>query len=288
MNIQLKEVLNYFPITLKNDIQNSIKNYQNLQEIRLRINKPICIMADSKNIVLNNTLVTKKDINSVFINICENSVYTYQSEINQGFVTLKNGCRVGICGTAVEENDKIISIKNITSLNFRIACDYIGCAKEILDKCNGSYIIAGPPSSGKTTLLRDITRSISLKNIKVCVVDERFELTGTHEMFDLGYMTDSLRGYKKAYGVLLAIRTLSPQVVIFDEIGTLSECESVYECLNSGVKIITSVHCNSKYEFLKRPICKKLIESKCFDYIVFLGEKAGKIKEIINTEDLIV
>ena len=149
-----------------------------------------------------------------------------------------------------------------------------------MKKCSENIIIAGPPASGKTTILRDIARRLSKQNKKVCIIDERFEIGGTSGEFDLGVMCDVLSGYKKAYGISLALRTLSPQFIIFDEIGTIQECESVFESLNSGVNIITSVHCSGENQFFKRPVCKKLIESGAFNNIVFLGEQAGNIREI--------
>lgn len=278
MDLKVKEVLSFFPLELSRNLENHLNG--NLQEIRLRSNKPVCIMKNSENIVLKDIIADTDTVENVFDNICENSVYAHQDEINQGFVTVKGGNRVGVCGTAVVENGKIISVKNISSLNFRVSHDFIGCSDKIIDKCSDNIIIAGPPSSGKTTLLRDIARNISKMNKKVCVVDERFEIGGICGEFDLGDMCDVLSGYKKAYGISLALRTLSPQYIIFDEIGTLFECESVFESLNSGVNIITSVHSNGKKEFFKRPVCKKLIESRFFNHIVFLSEKAGEIKEI--------
>lgn len=286
MDLKMKEQLQFLPINLACDIEKYLDD--SVQEIRFRLNKPVCIMKKSKNIVLSNVFTDKRMIEEIFIAICENSVYAHQDEINQGFVTIKNGSRVGICGTAVVEKGRLISVKNITSLNFRISRDFVGCADEIISNCQENIIIAGPPSSGKTTILRDLARSISNQNKKVCVVDERMEIGGVIGEFDLGNMTDVLRGYKKAHGISLAIRTLSPQTIIFDEIGTARECESVFESLNSGVNIITSVHCNGKEQFLKRPVCRKLLSSGFFTDVVFLGSTAGKIKEFykISGENL--
>lgn len=278
MDLKAKEVLSFFPLGLVEQLKTHLDG--NIQEIRLRLNKDVCIMKNSKNIVLNGIITDEQMIDEIFADICENSIYAHQDEINQGFVTIKGGNRVGICGTAVVENGKIISVKDITSLNFRVSRDFVGCAKKIMQKCLDNIIIAGPPSSGKTTLIRDIARTLSSQNKKVCVIDERFEISGTVDEFDLGVMTDALKGYKKAYGISLALRTLSPQTIIFDEIGTLEECESVFESLNSGVNIVTTVHCDGEEQFFKRPVCKKLLESGFFNNIVFLGSTAGEIEKI--------
>lgn len=275
---ELKSVLSYFP----QEIKNIIENYEDIQEIRLRINKPIFLTSNTKFIKLSK-VITKDEINTIFENICDKSVYAHQDEINFGFVTIKGGSRVGVAGTAVVSNEKIVSIKNITSLNFRIAKEYKGCSKNVLKNCYGNIIIAGPPNSGKTTLLRDIARSLS-KFKKVCVVDERFEISGVNQEFDVGEMTDCLKGYDKAYGISLAIRTLSPNVIIFDEIGSLHECEKVFDSLNSGVDIITSVHCDNLEQFMLRLVCKKLIDSCYFNFVVFLSQTPGEIKNIYKIE----
>lgn len=284
MKNQVYLVLDYFPENLKSTIEKEIIKFEIIQEIRVRVNKPLCLLADSKNIIIKTTLVTKTDIENLFNNICEFSIYSYQNEINNGFITLKGGNRVGVCGTAVIENEKIVSIKDVSSLNFRIANDFIGCAENIINNFYENVILAGPPASGKTTLLRDIARTLSSNEKKVCVVDERYEISGVENEFDLGVMTDCLRGYEKSFGISLCVRTLSPEYIIFDEIGTLAECESVFESLNSGVNIITSVHCYSKEQFFSRPICKKLISSNFFDKVVFLNKKPGEIKEILRLD----
>ena len=164
MDLKVKEVLSFFPIELSNNLENHLSG--NVQEIRLRLNKPVCIMKNSENIVLKDIIADKYTVENVFDNICENSVYAHQDEINQGFVTIKGGNRVGVCGTAVVENGKIISVKNITSLNFRIANDFFGCSEKIMKKCSENIIIAGPPASGKTTILRDIARRLSKRFFK--------------------------------------------------------------------------------------------------------------------------
>ena len=275
---ELNNVLSYFPFHIRNDIDID----DDIQEIRFRINKQICIVKASKNYQLARK-INKEDINLIFDNICENSVYAHQDEINQGFVTIKGGNRVGVAGTAVINNEKIVSIKNITSLNFRIAKEYKGCSDEILKSCYGNIIIAGPPNSGKTTYLRDIARNLSSSK-KVCIVDERLEISGVSDEFDIGNMTDCLKGYKKAYGISICLRTLSPQVIVFDEIGSLDECERVFESLNSGVNIITSVHCCDVEQFMNRPVCQKLIESCYFDFVVILSSIAGKINKIYKVK----
>lgn len=284
MNKKLKDILNYFPMKIQEILILHLQKYFVVQEIRIRVNQPICLLADSRNIILDNVIITQNDIQILFENICEHSVYSYQNEINMGFITLKGGNRVGICGTAVTERNQIVNIKNITSMNFRIANDFIGCAEKIMCDNARNIIVAGPPASGKTTLLRDMARIISNQKNKVCIVDERYEISGVNGEFDLGVMSDCLRGYEKSYGISICIRTLSPDYIVFDEIGSYEECESVFESFNSGVNIITSVHCYTKEQFFSRPICQKLLESNYFDEIIFLDRIPGKVKEILRLD----
>jgi len=268
------EILEYFP----DNLRKQLNFIDDVQEIRVRANKNVCIVKNSKNIQLD-VVVTFNDIEEIFYNICERSIHTYQDEINNGFITLKNGCRVGIAGTAVVEKDNIISIKNITSLNFRVAFDRIGCSECISKLIYNNLLIAGPPNSGKTTFLRDIARKLSVDK-KVCIIDERNEISGVNNCFNKNNMIDCLIGYKKSYGISLAIRTLSPQFIIFDEIGSFEECQGVCDSLNSGIKVITTVHCYDKKEFLSRPICNLLLKSNCFEYVVFLSEQAGEVSMV--------
>ena len=280
---ELEKILDFFPNDLKLKLIFELKKFNNsVLEIRLRKNKPVCVFSNGKNYILN-AVVSKENLDYIFNRLCKYSVYSYQQDINNGFITTDFGARVGVCGTAVYNDGNLVSVKNISSLNFRIAKDFKGNAKRILTDNLENIIIAGPPTSGKTTLLRDIARFYSEKHFKVCVVDERNEISG--ESFDLGVMSDCLKGYKKAYGALLSLRTLSAQVVVFDEIGTLEECEAITECVNAGISIITSVHCKNKEEFFKRNICKKLIQTQFIKKIVFLGEMAGKIDEIYSLKE---
>ncbi len=274
---EISDILDCFPQNIKSCILNSRFDILNISEIRLRENK--CIAFTINNI--NHILYEKTDgktIANIFEKVVNYSIHTHQHEINNGYITLKNGSRVGVCGTAVNDRDNIKSVIKITSLNFRVAKQHLNCSAAIKDIFKNT-IIAGPPSSGKTTFLRDIARRLSLDK-RVSVIDERFEICGYSDSFDLGPMSDCLRGYKKKDGIEIALRTLSPQVIIFDEI--VNEFEQIQNCLNSGVKIITSVHCFCEKEFYNREICKKLLKSNCFEQIVFLSNTPGRVEKILK------
>lgn len=277
-----------------------------VQEIHIRTNKPVSLYCGDINyyVTSENQIIscitddmltaTSRDICESFQNICCYSVYSKQSEIKNGFITMYGGHRAGICGTAVYKDDNIINIRDISSINLRISKEVKGVYKNILKSINiekGGVLICGIPSSGKTTVLRDISRILSTeKNMKVCIVDERGEIGGTYcgiVQNDIG-LCDVLDNYKKSDGIMHAIRCMSPQVIVCDEIGTDTEAESIKECLNSGVSVIASVHCSNVKEFLSKPQTSTLLKTGAFEYIVFLSDRKnpGVMKEIYTLKEL--
>lgn len=278
-----------------------------VQEIHIRTNKPLALycgaityyMTSQNQIVShwfseNMFAVTQSDVTETFQNICCYSVYSRQSEINNGFITMKGGHRAGICGTAFYNGENITAIRDISSINLRVAREIKGVSKDILKRIDvkkGGVLICGVPSGGKTTVLRDISRVLSTEqNLKVCVVDERGELGGTYSGIvqnDLGF-SDVLDGYKKQDGIMHAVRCMSPNVIICDEIGSDNEAEGIKECLNSGVTVIASVHCANIDELLTKPQTIKLISTGAFEYIVFLAsrETPSVMKELYLLEEV--
>ncbi len=299
-----KEITDYLKA-----IPESIK--QSIQEIRLKVNQPICLISSNKTSFLefsgqltgnyestNLIKVSKNHIEKSFYNLCEYSVYSFQNQIQNGFITAKGGHRVGICGTAVIQNDKIINIKNITSLNIRIANEFFDCSLRIIEMLNKQLentLIIGPPSSGKTTILRDLARNISSgmyfgHAIKTVIIDERGEIAGISDgmaQFNIG-LCDVLNGFPKYDGIKNSVRCLSPELIICDEIGTDSDLEVLSECANCGINLIASIHARDKKDFLKKDIFEFLRTNCCFENLVFLenGGIPGKISEFIKASDL--
>ncbi len=237
--------------------------------------------------------VSRQEMRESFNRLCGYSVYSHLDTISQCFVTLPAGHRVGICGTAVTENGKVTTIREVSSLNIRIAGEYKGCADKVLAYAFGNklcnVIIAGPPSSGKTTLLRDIARQISGGKFgeyyKVSVVDERCEISPVSDgmcLCDMGPNTDVLSLFRKAEGIMCALRSLSPRLIICDEIGTEDECEAIKSALNSGVAFALSIHASSKEELFMKPQFKTLLSSGTEFRVVILSSRPCEIKEILQ------
>lgn len=274
------------------------------QEIVLRSNRPLCVECPDKryyftangcitDTIFDNQMVTvsNRTLFETFQNICNYSIYTRQNEINNGFVTLRGGHRAGICGTAVLSDNKIVNIKDITTINIRIAREILGCADELyscVDAKKG-VLICGVPCSGKTTLIRDFARQLSY-DFKVSVIDERNELSSTvGGVFqnDMG-LCDVFDSYIKEDAITHAVRSMSPDVIVCDEISTLSDVLTIKHSVNSGVSFVATVHADCKETLLKRKNFRDILGTGAFSQIVFLNtrENAGKIKSIVNIDEL--
>ena len=293
-------VLDYLPTHIKNLLsalpQVTIKN---TAEIRLRVGRPLSLTVKGENIFLSNSgnvcflyqhglyIVTQSDVDETLKRMCEYSIYAYSEQINKGYITLKNGCRAGLAASAKYENGKISGFKSISSINIRIAGEYKDCAMPIADKLCGGLIIAGPPSSGKTTVLRDAVRLISsgkgCYQKRVAVIDSRGEIASVKEgepQYDVGPLTDVLSCCSKAYGIETAIRTLNPEIIAFDEIATEQEADEVVSGFFAGADVITTIHAGTVDEIFKRKAALKLIESGVVKNAVFLSGVGKKMVSV--------
>ena len=286
------EILIYFSDNIYNAIQEKVINNKTLkieekiEEIRIRINRPIILKLRNQDICIN-YIVTEKDIMQTLEKLCENSLYAYKKQIAEGYITVKGGHRVGITGTGVVEEEKIINIKYISSLNFRIAREVKGCSKNILkeiinQKDNTIYntIIVAPPGKGKTTMLRDIVRNISngIQELsftgKNCgLIDERGEIAACYRGIpqkDVGIRTDIIENVSKEKGIMMLIRSMAPEVIACDEIGSSQDVQAIEKAVISGVKGIFTMHGKSIDDVKNNKDINKLLEKNILEKIIFI------------------
>lgn len=281
----MDEILNSFPEVLKQKITSS--NMNNIEEIRIRTAKPVIIRNNVNEKILD-YITSSETVLKILQRICENSLYSYQSQICDGFITLNGGHRVGVTGNAIIKEGKVTTLSYINSLNFRIARQIIDCSnKAIMYILNGNSIwntlIMSPPGLGKTTLLKDIIRRISngipemnFKGITCGVVDERGEISATYKGIsqnDLGIRTDVIDNIPKALGMRMLIRSMSPKVIIADEIGCIADVEAIIYAINSGVNGIFTAHGKDLEQLKENPILNKLIRGEYIDRVLTIDNE---------------
>ncbi len=294
------EILKYLSKSIQENINKiQIENSKDkLEEIRLRNNKPIILKLCDDEIIINYT-VTTEDLLETLEKITENSVYTYENQISNGFITLHGGHRVGITGNGVSQDEKIINISYISGMNFRIAREIKGCSDFILNEVYkmGEFqntLILGAPGAGKTTLLRDLIRQISNGNIynkglNVGVVDERNEIASMYKgvpQTDLGIRTDIISNIPKTIGIRMLIRSMSPQVIAVDEIGGENDCQAIYYAMCSGTKGIFTAHGNSLNDIKINNEIKQLLDYKLVEKIIVLDKrKKEKVSNVFYLDN---
>lgn len=295
---------------LKNKLADLPYHFQReTAEIRLRVGKPVALCGVYGTVFLATDGQTacktdkpficySEDMNSIFSRLCSFSVHSHIQSIVNGFITIQGGHRVGICGTAITDSSgNVTAVRDLSSLNIRVAREKPGCALEIYEKLFSqslqSIIIAGAPMSGKTTVLRDLIRLISdnEKSKKVCVIDERQEIAAMNAGFcqrNVGANTDVFDLFPKDKAIINAVKTMSPQVIAMDELCEEKEIEAISLAVNSGVRFIVTVHASDYAEIITRPQIKNLLRAYSFEKIVLLKkDEPGKIEEIYDAKELL-
>lgn len=308
MNV-IEDIIVYFDDDLKmvfSFIDVEIKD--RITEIRVRANQPLSLViknrtyfvdynGDIYDYVAHNVVIISSDqVEKLFLSLCEYSIYSNIQCLKNGFVTLKNGARVGIASSAVYDDKKIISVKHISSLNIRIPRQVLGCSISTLNQIYNNFIpsviVAGMPNSGKTTFLRDMAYQLSngynemFK--KVAVIDERNEIAGKlNDMItmNIGACCDVLTGFKKSKGIEIATRTLSPELIVCDEIASDEELESIINSFSCGISFAVSVHIKSVDDLKNKSIVKKLLSTNEFSYIILL-DNYTYIPKIIDVKEV--
>lgn len=305
------ELLKIFSLKLRVVLGKLEIDFNALQEIRLRINCPLLVNYQNReyfvsydakliNDSANGIIITMNEIKETMEYISNYSLYAFEEEIRQGFITISGGHRIGITGKTIIQDDAIKGIKHISYINVRLAHQVKGCGDLVLpylinNRACGIYhtLIISPPRCGKTTLLRDIIRQLSdgskeLKGMNIGVVDERSEIGACYmgiPQNDLGIRTDILDCCPKAKGMMMLIRSMSPQVIAVDEIGSREDLEAIDHVISCGCKLIATVHGSSIEDIKSKPVLGELLEKKLFERYVILNnvKEIGHLKDIYDS-----
>ena len=307
--MRVEDLFIYFPGSLEKALSKlSSPEREALQEVRLKAGGPVSLTLSGKTVYLTPggaaqtpeqaIQLTPFDLEQIFRRFCQNSVHTYQADIASGFVTIRNGHRVGICGTCVlDPRGTITGIRSVSSLCVRLARQVKGSGDGALRAIlkNGELVgtmIVSPPGCGKTTMLRDVARQLSLQNIRVCVIDERSELAACSQGIpqnELGPCCDELDGFAKSAGMMYAVRNLNPQVLVCDEIGSHEDIDAILHAMNAGIPVVATAHASAPDELLQRPRMEELLASGAVGKVIFLrrGERPGQIQGIYDARLLL-
>lgn len=302
------EIARLFPVSLRQAIQQARFDMEKLYEIRLRVNAPLILIYHGKEYFLTRKgkfsgeesealFVKPEDLKETMEYISRYSLYAFEEEIRQGFITIQGGHRVGIAGKTVLDGDKIKNVKYISYINIRLSHQIKGCAAPILpyiirNNQISHTLIISPPRCGKTTLLRDLIRLVSNGNryfagVPVGVVDERSEIGGCYRGIpqnDLGIRTDILDCCPKSEGMMMLIRSMSPEVVAVDELGDYEDIHAIESVIHCGCKLFATVHGSSIEDIRRKPLLNRLMQEKVFERYIILKnqDRAGNIRAIFD------
>ena len=303
-----EEIGKLFPKEVRNLLEKAELKQEYLQEIRLRINGPLLVVYRGEEYFLGAkgglckdpgqaSRVCRRCLRETLEYLSGYSLYAYEEEVRQGYLTLQGGHRVGLAGKTILDGEKITSIRFISFINIRFSHQVKGCASVILPYiAQGSTVrhtlLISPPRCGKTTILRDLIRQISDGDEKrpghcVGVVDERSEIGGCHQgvpQNDVGIRTDVLDGCPKAEGMMMLIRSMSPEVIAVDEIGSYEDIHAIESVIHCGCRLLATVHGSSIDDIKRKPLLNRLVKEKIFErYILLEGRpRAGTVRQIFD------
>ena len=297
-----ENIQNLFAGNIRKLLIEARPDYEKLYEIRLRVGRPLFLVYAGGERFLQIKrgepyFVTRQDLKETLEYVCGYSLYAYEDEIRQGYISVQGGHRVGVTGKVLLNGDRIRGMKYISCINVRLAHQLPGCADVVMPYIQSRdhishTLIVSPPRCGKTTLLRDVIRQLSngregIPGVTVGVVDERSELAGSWQgvpQNDLGMRTDILDACPKAEGMQMLVRSMSPDVVAVDELGKEEDFRAVESVIHCGCRLIATAHGNSVEDILNQPFFQKLKKMEIFEkYIVLADQKqTGRIKGIYD------
>ena len=295
MDRHMEKIVKKLPAFLQKEIEQLPSGVvDRLEEIRLKTEAPSLLIGGGRERQLDDgKKITPEVLEEILNRLLDYSYYAHEEELANGYITIEGGHRVGICGRVTLEQGRVHLIKDISSLNIRRSRQIIGASDPILGAvCTAgsgelhNTLIISPPKCGKTTILRDLARSLSNRGFRVGVCDERSEIAGCYNgktSYDLGMRTDVLDGCPKAEGIIMLIRAMAPDVIITDEIGRREDVRAVEAALCAGVKTITSIHGNS-YEDIAGSAVGDLIRNHVFETLIFLSAnpKTGTVRKVMK------
>ena len=300
--MRCEDIIGIFPGAVREIFREMDLEPAYLQEIRIRAERPMLAVCGNRE------YRSRRDVSAVQVGkvlscLGSYSLYAYEAEIRQGFLTLPGGHRVGIAGRTVLEQGVIRTMTEISSSNIRFSRQVKGCADGLMpslwageELCH--TLLVSAPGRGKTTLLRDCIRQISdgcgqHGGMTVGVVDERSEIAGICRGTpgnDLGIRTDVLDGCPKAEGMMLLIRSMAPRVLAVDEIGGFEDLKALEAALNCGCTMLATVHGNSMEELHRKPCLGEMMEKKIFERYVFLARTGmpGQVQMVTDEDGQII
>lgn len=302
------EILKLFAGSIRFILEHSRLDFELIHEIRLRIHKPLIVIFAGREIFLDENgkavsdpkrayCISPEDVKETLDYIANYSIYAYEEELKQGFITVQGGHRVGVAGKIMTDGDKIKGVKYISYINVRISHQIKGCANEVLPYLFGQggichTLIISAPRCGKTTILRDLVRQLSdgsreYPGYTVGVVDERSEIAGCYRgvpQNDVGIRTDILDCCPKAEGMMMLVRSMAPSIIAVDEIGSYSDIHAIESVINCGCKLLATVHGTSINDIKQKPLFQKLIQDHVFERYILLHNRkqVGQVKAVFD------
>lgn len=313
MDNRVEEIYRILAVSIRRLIGSCGMDFSKLQEIRLRIGAPLLVVYGGKEYFLDCTgkftleaekafLVNQREIRETMEYISNYSMYAFEEELRQGYITVQGGHRVGVAGKMIWEKAGAKNMKHISFLNIRLAHEVIGCSRQLLpyllqdgEVCH--TLIISPPRCGKTTLLRDLIRQLSNGDddhagVTVGVVDERSELGACYmgvPQNNLGCRTDILDGCPKVEGMMMLVRSMAPTVIAVDEVGSREDVEAMEYVMNCGVRLLATAHGNSMEDIKNKPVLGRMVRERAFErYVLLEAGAVGKLQAVIDERGTIL
>lgn len=304
-----EELIKIFSKDIRKILQQTTVDFEQVQEIRLRIHAPLLMICNNHEFYITPEgklskradeayLVSRQALKETLEYMSSYSLYAFEEEIKQGFITIQGGHRIGIAGKTISDEHGIRSMKFISFINVRLSHQVKGCAGIVLPYLyeEGDILhtlIISPPRCGKTTLLRDIIRQVSNgteaePGMTVGVIDERSEIGACYQGIpqnELGIRTDILDCCPKVQGMMMLIRTMSPRVIAVDEIGSREDLEAIEYVMNCGCKLIATVHGSSIEDIKQKPVLRKMVMERWFERYIILNNRGriGNVDQIYDS-----